>query len=327
MAIDSTNSKGSADKQDISEVRLQLFRETIAMTHHLLASGKRVPPSALKVLEAAESSEEDVVPKRGLASLGRVHDRLSRLVAPATPRTISLLAEEKQLTHTFSFLGRVPLVRRMMAAALIWLVLFVGLSLSPDVNESGGDILNDAGLSLLMNLLFFVAAAGLGAAFAALFKANRYVVQGTFDPKYESSYWIRFILGIIAGMLLAVLIPVDTGGEMQFGRPLLAMLGGFSAAVVHRILSRLVETVESLVRGSTEDTIAARERAAELRAEEQHAESKLKIATQLIDLRKQLGEGADPEETKKALDRVLGNVMPIEEDDELEVPAGKPVEH
>jgi hypothetical protein len=37
--------------------------------------------------------------------------------------------------------------------------------------------------------------AGLGACFAALFLANRYIAEGTFDPKYESSYWIRFILG------------------------------------------------------------------------------------------------------------------------------------
>jgi len=31
-------------------------------------------------------------------------------------------------------------------------------------------------------------AAGLGTSFQALFQANRYVVAGTFDPKYESSY-------------------------------------------------------------------------------------------------------------------------------------------
>ena len=316
MNLDYQKQPSNDKKQQVQSVRQQLLKETAAMTRYLLASGKRVPSLALNVLEPKTSEntpEENAAPS--LTALGTVHARLSGLVAPATPRTILLLAEESGRRNPLAFLGKVPLVRRMMGAALLWLILFVGLSLSSNVNESGGNILHDSGFELLMNLLFFVAAAGLGASFAALFKANHYVVQGTFDPKYESSYWIRFVLGIIAGMLLAVLIPLDTGGGLQFGKPLLAMLGGFSAAVVHRILTRLVETVESLVRGSTDDMVAAREQASQIRAEEQYAESRFRIANQLVDVRKQLGDNVSPEEIKRALDRVLQNVVPMDDGD------------
>ena len=46
----------------------------------------------------------------------------------------------------------------------------------------------------------------------ALFEANKYVVASTFDPKYESSYWIRFVLGLIAGLLLSKFVSLKTGG-------------------------------------------------------------------------------------------------------------------
>ena len=74
--------------------------------------------------------------------------------------------------------------------------------MSDQVNTAniGQEWLVLSGHVLLYNLLFLIAAAGLGASFQALFQANRYVVAGTFDPKYESSYWIRFVLGLIAGL-------------------------------------------------------------------------------------------------------------------------------
>jgi hypothetical protein len=49
----------------------------------------------------------------------------------------------------------------------------------------------------------------------------------------------------------AALIPMGDAGELS--KPLLALLGGFSASVLYRILERLVQTVESLVRGETHE--------------------------------------------------------------------------
>jgi hypothetical protein len=98
----------------------------------------------------------------------------------------------------------------------------------------------------LYNALELVAAAGLGAIFYGLHKANRYVTRGSYDPKYEASYWIRFTLGIVAGILLAVVLEV--GGNLS--KPVLALLGGFAAEAVYKILVRFVEMLETLVDGT-----------------------------------------------------------------------------
>ncbi len=299
----------SSPSHDHTTVRTQMLKECAAMAKYALASGSRVPGNLIQTLEEA-GKDPDRTKTPELKTLARTHERLARIVAPSTPRTILLLAIEADKQNIFKFLGRVPLVRRLMLAAVFFLTSFVAISLSPEVNETGGDILKGSGESLLLNQLFFLSAAGLGAAFAALFQANRYVVEGTFDPKYESSYWIRFTLGIIAGLLLAVLIPIDTGDTTALGKPLLAMLGGFSAALVHRILNRLVETVESLVRGSTKEMVNAQVRTAKARAEEQYMGSRLRMANGLMEIKHKLGVEGDPEEVRRKLDKLLGDLVP-----------------
>lgn len=143
-----------------------------------------------------------------------------------------------------------------MVAAIVSLVALVLLSLSQKVNaqESTSDILKSSGIPLLLNELFFLAAAGLGASFATLFRAHKYIIEGTYDPKYDTLYWSRFILGIIAGLILVEFIPFETSNQATpIARPLLAMLGGFSATVVYQILSRLVDSVGSIVQGDVSE--------------------------------------------------------------------------
>ena len=89
---------------------------------------------------------------------------------------------------------------------------------------------------------------------SALFTAYRYISEGTYDPKYESTYWLRFILGLMAGLLLPALIPIGgQAGDSTLTKPLLALLGGFSAAMLYRVLERLVNTVESLVQADSRE--------------------------------------------------------------------------
>jgi len=170
---------------------------------------------------------------------------------------------------------------------------------------------------LLFNLLFLIAAAGLGASFQALFQANRYVVAGTFDPKYESSYWIKFVLGLLAGLLLAELVPLGTGEATEskgimggLGKPALAILGGFSAALIYRVINRLITAVESLVRGETTDIIATREQAVRVHASEEIGRNRLKLAGNLISLQQQIGAGASPEQLNRKIGQLLGELMP-----------------
>ncbi len=289
-------------------LRDYLISECEAMAKYAFASGLAVPGILMQKLETAKKMQDG-----GINQLTLVHERLAHIVAPATPRTILLLDTESQKKGVFKFLGPVPLIRRLMLAAILSLIAFVLLSLSPDVNTRGGGILESSGLPLLYNELFYLSAAGLGASFNALFTANRHITEGTFDPKYESSYWIRFALGLIAGIILAEIITLIS--DISFtglAKPALAMVGGFSAAVVYRILNRLVETVDSLFRGETRDLIASSELAAKTRYEEQLSQSRLKTASNLMRLQQQLDSGANPEQLKQNLKRILGELMPAD---------------
>ncbi len=124
--------------------------------------------------------------------LAQVHARLADLVAPARPRTILLLAEEKEKANPFYFLGEVPLIRRLMFISIISLIGLISVSLSSavDGNPKSFSLLENQGTSLLLNQLFLLTAASLGASFANLIQTQRYIKDGTFDPKYESSYWV-----------------------------------------------------------------------------------------------------------------------------------------
>jgi hypothetical protein len=185
-----------------------------------------------------------------LDRLVRAHAELVHIVAPATPRTILLLSQERESRLTM--LGPVRLVRHMLIVVIVLLAAFVLLAASPYVSQGSGDISNSSGVPLLLNELFLLTAGGLGAAFSSLFTASRYIKAGTYDPKHESTYWLRLILGLMAGLLLPALIP--TGADStELSKPLLALLGGFSASVLYRILERLVQTVASLVRGETHE--------------------------------------------------------------------------
>ena len=325
------------------------------MASHALASGMKVPGNLLQTLFQCGGSGRSEETKVGVEDkpsgscgelhlrvnqLAQVHERLADIVTPATPRTIAILNDEKTRSGFLCFLGPVPLIRQMMIVALLFLASFIYFGISPAVNARSGGILSTSGEALLLNLMFYLSAAGLGACFAGLFQANRYIDRGTFDPKYASNYWIRLALGLIAGIMLAELIPLgdtaaqvsSTGGALSPGadgaggampsmaaqagavsglaKPTLAMLGGFSADVVYRILARLVGAVETLVRGDTQQIIEAQQMAARARMAESAVQGRMRLAADLMNLQRQLGEETDPQAAQERVKQILNTLMP-----------------
>jgi hypothetical protein len=287
-----------------------------AMLRYALASGIVVPEAIFEIVDRASARrraqsggrEPESTPAQ-IRQLVRAHAELVRLVAPATPRTILLLSEGRR--SPLAMLGPVRLVRQMLVAVLILLALFVLLSTTKYVNATSGDILTSTGLSLFVNELFFLTAGGLGAAFSALFTAYRYIADGTYDPKYESTYWLRFILGLMAGLLLPALIPVTGSTDNEtLTRPLLALLGGFSASVLYRILERLVGAVESLVRTDSRELRVARRDADYARASEQAGVERLSLISELRRLEQQARAGDQAEDLADELSRVVNTLMP-----------------
>ncbi len=170
-------------------------------------------------------------------------------------------------------------------------------------------------LDFILNELVIISIAAAGASFYALFEAYRYITNASFDPKYDSIYWIRFILGIMSGVILSQFIFIDPsayngnateinnaqslGGFLTY-RPLLAFLGGFSARVVHKILNSLVDSLETFISGSVRDLLKEREEQAKLMLNEKISQLKretefkntnqgFKQAMKLMKIREELG--------------------------------------
>ncbi len=304
-------------------LRVQMVRECTEMVRYALSSGIRVSAALVETVDAARAA-----PPAGtsdLAALAGAHERLAKLVAPATPRALVLFAQEDARQKGILRLpGPVRLVRRMALAAFVSVTLFIASSLSAKVSHASGDVLDSSGLNLLTNEVFWLASAGVGASFAMLFQVNEFIVNRSYDSRYESSYWIKFLIGVIAGFILVALIPLDglegaaaAGAEgasraQALARPTLAMLGGFSASAVYRILNRLIGTVESVFRADPREEAALREQASAARAAEDAAAARLGVASRLVELRQQIAAGAAPEDVSRLLAEMVTAMVPAE---------------
>jgi len=313
----------------------QVYLECEAMARFAFSSGLNISAELAASLEnlsvRAQSSPgspgktPDQNERRALPpirNLIEMHRGLSRLVAPATPRSITLLFEEQ--ANRWRFLGPVPLVRHMMFLSILSLLSFVCLSLSDwvSVAEINKGLLQHSGLELLINELFLLSAAALGASFANLFEANKYCTEGSFDPKYNSSYWVRFVLGLIAGLILSEVIStelvVDTAGgngqtsaapglltQQPMIKPILAMLGGFSSDLVFRVLNRLVGGVESMLRGDPRDQIKRDKQQAKDQAGMETERQRMSLAADLSGLKGKLDGGESVDGLSDQLQNIL----------------------
>lgn len=291
-------------------LREQMLLECEAMAKHAAASGLKIPGTLIGLLE--DASQEQTA--QDIGQVSAAHAYLSKAVAPATPRSILFMAGGSRKKGVWSLLGPVPLTRGLMIAAFLSLAALVVLSLSKDVDGTI-DWEHEEGVNLLLKELFLLSAAGLGASFSALFQANYFIVKGTFDPKYDSSYWSRFALGLISGMILAMLIPMDDGGK-SFSKPILAMLGGFSVTVVYRILTRLTAAVESLVQGDDKDIVEARTEKIKGEAAEEVSRSRIKLAKGLMGLKNKLISAKAGEDAAGAIDGMLQKLLSDTAEDE-----------
>lgn len=296
----------------------QMLEQCQAMAKHALASGLEVPASVVATVEhfakVLGDNEDQNVEEGGepvdLDALVAAHNRLAKIVAPATPRALALLKREA-CNHRF---GPAPLVRQLMATALIFLVSLIALAMTDYTSITPGtdrpwSVYNSSGVELLARIAYLISAAGVGACFAALFRVNRFIVNNTYDPKYAASYWIRVLMGVISGILLCELIPLGDDPTVQgLTKPTLALLGGFSGNTVYRILERLIQSIEAVVRGDPQEVAAAELKAAESKAGQTAAENQLALAAKLAALRQQLDSPKGAAEAKKNLDKLLAEL-------------------
>jgi hypothetical protein len=273
----------------------QLVHECVAMTRYLLSSGAGAPADLVAQVGAyalAEGGPADA------GSLANVHQRLVRLVHPAKPGSIVYLQEISANRPSRSTLGTVPVVRQIMGISLVCLAAFIALGVFGSVAAArNGALIESVAVRVFLREIFWMSAAGLGASFATLFEVNQQITGRTYDPATAPWLWVRLTLGVVAGFVLVALVPVGGSGGSGahvMAKPTLALLGGFSAPVVYLALNRLVESVESMFRPDDRQGAAAGRRSLNARLEQDGAESRMSLATELLQVQQMLAAGGPP---------------------------------
>ena len=293
------------------ELRAQLNAEVRAMLRHAFANGVEIPPALTSAVATVDDG--DGAPGAStLQGLAALHAQLAKVVAPARPGTLRLLhcqAARRRLT----ILGPLPNLRRLTIAAFVCVAAFVGLSTSPliDAPTMSGEIYALSGMQQLVALCFLLAAAGMGSTFQALFTAQSYATNATYDPMFDASYWVRISLGLVAGLMLAVLVPLHAPGDQSstLEKPLVALLGGFSAGLVHQILQRLVDTVTSVFDGDRRQQQQREQDFARTDTRHAIAEARIDVAGQVVNVRDQLAQGASPQNVNQMLNTLLDSLL------------------
>jgi hypothetical protein len=304
----------------------QLLNECGAMVRFTSAAGKRIPPAAAEtvaklVADRASHKDEDSQWRTepcGFHNLAIAHFLLSRVVSPATPQSITVLNQERPRNRILTLLGPIRLIRWMMVLAVVLLVTFLVLLATEDVRTleeltAPGTASSATFLTKLWSALFLLCAAGLGAIFANLFRANAGVEAGTYDPKEESSYAASIVMGMIAGVILARVVSANFDALGKLTEPLLALLGGFSAPAVYRLLSRIAETIETLVQGNASDQIAAHADAILARANANAEIERARLAARALRLREMADRLLPDEALKREFQGLLEDLLPPDE--------------
>ena len=241
-----------------------VYREVKAMIKYVYSKGEQVPPEVMehyseiekeihefKAREDGEESElglyryDEITPLS--VKMGNVHNILSEMVEPALPKSIYMIENQLDRDSIWTQLGCLPIIRRMMLVSITSMIIFISVSLSSKINSENivQSLFTLEGIDLFLFFLFLLSASALGAAFSSLLKASKYIVNRTFDTKYETSYWVQLLVGLISGLIITELVPKEIFGKLStVGKPTLALLGGFSSDLVYKVLQHLVSTVE-----------------------------------------------------------------------------------
>ncbi|MGH2641624.1 MAG: hypothetical protein ACRDGO_07990 [Actinomycetota bacterium] len=250
---------------------------------------------------------------RDAADLVAAHSSLSRLVEPATPKSITLVNQQSPDSPWLALFGGVLVVRLMMFMAIAFLVAF--LIVLPIAGDDPADAIATGSWGEgVLGAVYIVLAAGLGVLFSQLFRINRQISRGQYDPTEDAAHMTTIVLGLIAGVILAMLLPDvlrPSDATENFSPVLLALLGGFSAPAVYGVVSRLVDAVGTLVGGDPRDQTAAEVQEAITRAKLASEQDRRRIAGRAFrvgDDAARVLEIGDPQEQARAIQRLRNEI-------------------
>ncbi|AWF80543.1 hypothetical protein BTJ40_06820 [Microbulbifer sp. A4B17] len=233
------------------------------MINLCLSSGILIPPDVIESWvqfidgqKCIDESNSNIFKKNyekdSVRKLMKIHNTLVKIIYPRTPRAAILMYESTKNPYQINTLLSVNIFRNMMLVVVVSLFLFICFGISPQIDLEARTkyiFLELSGADLLVILLFLLSAASLGSSFACVLAISHYMEKGIFDPIYNSSYWIRYLFGIIFAIFVCTLfvhsIPLGSQVIHDIGRPATAMVAGF---IVHFVFPAFKIALEFFVR-------------------------------------------------------------------------------
>ena len=287
------------------DLKLKLRTDLSVLVQYVLDSGKQLEPALVESIAKCATSEDC-----SFDELLKLHNSLSALIEPSNPTAVRFLMTGR---GTKAVNNTPPVVKQTLWATIGLVVLFIAITTSDSLDGAvlGAGLFDRTWQQQLFSALFLVTSAAIGACFYNLSKMYGYIVSRTFDPKYISSYWVRLVLGIIAGYILAEMIPLDMlTSEATIQKPLLALLGGFSADVVDWALHRFVETLKTLIQGSQQHLINQQVEAVKARLELEGESRRLKAVRNIYAQREHLvAAGMIPQDVEKLISKIIDGLQ------------------
>ena len=192
-----------------------------------------------------------LIQSNNVDDLINAHNLLCKNIAPATPKSIQFTKKLHQKSDGKSVFNKIPLLRNLVFVSILFLVTYVITGMTPEVNISSLDkgIMNNSGLSLLLNIFYLGAVSGLGVLFYLLKEVSESLKKGALIPENAIYYITQILLGIISGIIASEFIgfyTTDLEKINLYNKSVLALIGGFSSDAVINILQGIVNKIKSI---------------------------------------------------------------------------------
>ncbi|PHI20492.1 hypothetical protein CEQ90_06995 [Lewinellaceae bacterium SD302] len=184
------------------------------------------------------------------------YNTLLETIKPATVQSIRYInSKVVDYERGKAIWYRVPIFNKCIAIALIALIVLIGVSLSPTVNEQNMSkgLLNSSGVILLANLIFVCSAALLGVMFYLLKQISDKIKNYSLLPIDAIEINTTILIGVISGFIIAELFTFDTStlsSSVELHKMTLALLGGFSSDAIFTVLQSIVNKAKTFFAGS-----------------------------------------------------------------------------
>ncbi|AXG70409.1 hypothetical protein KORDIASMS9_02649 [Kordia sp. SMS9] len=191
-----------------------------------------------------------LIESNNLDDLINAHNILAKNVAPATPKSIKYLKTLNARDNSRTIFSKLPIIRNLIILALVFLALFIGTSLSDQVDNASlaKGVLDNDGTPLFLNLMFLCATSGLGVVFYLLKSVSEGIQKGTLMPEQSIYYVGLIVLGIMSGLILSEIVATYNGGKSLtvFNSCVLALVGGFSSDAIFTVLQGIINKIKAV---------------------------------------------------------------------------------